>query len=409
MIVWGLWAAAATIGRAVSHRLALDDPRLALRWRPDNPEARTTLSSRLLGPVLAGTVRSSPERARTLDSALVEARRALAGAPMEALALRNIGLVYAARNDTAAAERVMTRAGLHGLRDVATDGWLLRDALARRDLSAAVAWLDALLRTEPNLTPRLMPVLGAMASQPEAIDRLVRHLAARPPWRSQALLYLSTNQPSTLLAVYRGLQRTGAAPIGDEATATFSALVDRGLYAEAHVLWIAQADAATIKSHLSPYDGNFEGRSGSPPFNWQLFHPPGTEIRLDRADVGATPELLVDYPADTRTLAARQLLILPPGAYALSGRYRIIAPVSGVSLSWTVQCLNAPATLATVRQKGDQAAGWQGFAARFVVPAGCGAQWLSLEGLTGDGFGEEVAAYTALRIQAAAIDASSAP
>jgi hypothetical protein len=55
--------------------------------------------------------------------------------------------------------------------------------------------------------------------------------------------------------------------------------------------------------------------------------------------------------------------------------------------------------LSVIRQDGGVATPWTAFSSTFTTPDHCDAQWLRLEGLPGDGFGELSAWYGAVAVQ----------
>jgi hypothetical protein len=68
--------------------------------------------------------------------------------------------------------------------------------------------------------------------------------------------------------------------------------------------------------------------------------------------------------------------------------------------------------IAHVRQSVDSATDWTPFAVTFMAPADCGDQWLSLEGLAGDGFGilsAWVKGISIQRLSAGAVAAATPP
>ena len=324
-----------------------------------------------------------------MNASEVAGRRAFEIAPLKSDALRNLGLIADARGRQASAALIMSRAGRRGFRDVPTQAWLLQQAILRRDYGSAFLRVDALLRTQPDLSDRLFPLIGALLNEPDAIDPFSRRLATNPPWRASALHYLGRNATDLvpIVAIYQALGRLGQSPTYNEVATLLERLIANGRYMTAYRLWMSFLPTYARTKMQEPYDGRFKGLPGAPPFNWDFSQTP--EVTVEIARVGHSPEtaLYVQFPVATTTQLAQQLLVLPPGAYHLTGRLRVTGPAAGTTLVWTVRCEPAPTTLlAETRQSGDSVTNWIPFSINFTAPAGCDAQWLRLGGLAGDGF-----------------------
>jgi hypothetical protein len=382
----------ATSTRAIAHYYADTEPRRALAFDAGDPDARLNVANFLL---------MAKRNSRDLDAAEAQARRLLTMAPLETGALRDLGAIAEARTQNALAFDLMERAGRRGFRDVYTQSWLLRQALRTRDPYAASLRADALMRTSPDLRDRLFEALTSMVNDPGFIDPLSRRLAADPPWREPALIYLSQHcrDPRPVALLYQGLVNFGSPPNEQESGALLGRMTKDGRYEQAYLLWISYLPSRALGNLGDLYDGGFQGLPGSPPFNWNLAETPGVLAEMAKPGSGLKSGLHVEFPVDHAASLAEQLLVLPPGAYLLSGRFLLARPASGAHLQWTVTCAGAPrAPLATTRQNGDAGSAWATFSVAFSVPENCDAQWLSLVGLPGDGFGDLSAWYGDLAV-----------
>ena len=61
----------------------------------------------------------------------------------------------------------------------------MRQSYSEQDYAEAMRYADILLRTRPQLSQHVFPMLGRMAENTDARDELKRALAANPPWRAQ--------------------------------------------------------------------------------------------------------------------------------------------------------------------------------------------------------------------------------
>lgn len=387
------WLAWGTVTRAFAHYHDQTEPRLALQLDAHDPQALTTLADRLL------SVQRGPS---DLDGAEAAARRVLLTAPLQVDALRDLGLVADAGKQRARATAIMERAGLRGFRDVRTQIWLLHRAFADHEPKAALLRMDVLLRTNPEFGERLYPYLAAVLTDKAAVDFLSRRLAADPAWRTPALIYLSAHahDPGAVARLYQALVALGRPPNDEEAVALLQRMTTDGRYGAAYLLWISYLPTSALGNLGDLYDGNFQGLAGSPPFNWRFDATPGVTVEVSRTGPSGKSALHIDYPVDNTAPLAEQLLILPPGSYRLSGRFMVSRPAAGAHLQWTVSCVGSPARqLSAIRQDGGVASTWTPFSSTFSTPDHCDAQWLRLEGLPGDGFGELSAWYGALAVQ----------
>ncbi len=273
LVALGVLLATETVRRTVAHRYADSDPTLALAFEPADPDARENEANRLTGRVLA--TRASPDRPSDITSAKSEATRLIRAEPMRVSALRDLGLLADARGDRVRAAAIMTQAAARGYRDTATQAWLLRQALTREDLAAALPRLDAVLRVSPELEPRLFPALFALLGVPDGARSLAAWLAAKPPWRDRFLVYAALEAPTldSGLDLFHRLDALNSPPDDAAESALLYRLVGDGRFGEARALWLAKLPPR-LRSSGAPYDGDFKGLPGPAPFNWRYELPP---------------------------------------------------------------------------------------------------------------------------------------
>jgi hypothetical protein len=169
-----------------------------------------------------------------------------------------------------------------------------------------------------------------------------------------------------------------------------------GRYADARAVWARSVGAA---GSAVPYDGNFRKLSGPAPFNWRIAQP-GSGVATMQTRPGVGSVLSAAYPSSETPTIAEQLLTLAPGAYRLTGRWRVEQPAAGAAMSWSLTCAEG-AALGAWRHGTDTPIDWTRFDLAFVVPADCRGQWLRLSGRAGDGFGEVAVAFTGLSVSPA--------
>jgi len=383
--------------RTVAHRLEQSDPRLALAWEPSDAAARENLANQLLAAVLATKHPATAEVALLTIRAV--ATRALADGPLHEAALRDFGIAAYTSGDKATARAIMTRASLRGKRDIAAGGWWLQQALESGDVVGAVTRVDALLRSQPDLEPRLFPVIAALVGVPAARSAWATRLAANPPWREAVLSDLAAKGPDTdaTAALFLEFRARSSSPEDDELGALLTRIALAGGYDEARSMWVKLVPAGAASITAAPYDGAFRKAPGPAPFNWHIYPLEGGAAQMETVP-GFGSVLSVSYPASAKPTVAEELLTLAPGAYRLSGKWRVSKAAEGAVTAWTLTCAPNGAPLGEWRHGVDAPTAWSRFESGVVVPATCPAQWLRLSGRAGDGFGDVEVAFASLSI-----------
>jgi hypothetical protein len=356
---------------AVAKDQAATDPYTALAWRPHDSTALEGAGERLL---------SSAKTPAEVVAVHDLARRALDRSPLEVGAVRLLALTAQRQGDENRAAQLMTIAGQRSARDGPAQAWLFDYWFKRRDWPRAFAHVDLLLRTHPQVTKQLAPVLmDAVVNDPAARKALTVRLEGAPFWRVEFLSSLAQSgaDPSPLLAILTDLNRANAKLSDTELEEVLVPLVNRHLYDEAYLTWTQSLPPKALSALGNIYDADFDGLPGAAPFNWVLHQPNGGAVEITAAPSGARRRALAVhlYDPPTQPLAV-QLINLPPGRYVLSAR-SLSDGGGATGLSWTVRC-DGGAVIARLSPAG-RAGIWTGGSAAFETPqSGCSAQWLEL-------------------------------
>lgn len=373
----GLGLGMAIVVEAIAERGPL---RAGLRLRPD--------SARLLAKD-AELALAAGERERAADLAA----RALRNTPFTVRALRVLGLTIDQKGDSGRADSVITTAGNWSLRDGPAHLWLYHRRAVTGDFGGALAHADIVMRRREDLrTPISRTLAAAAAVEPRTWRPIARRLDSRPNWRG-AFLAALLEEPggrAASAALALALEGREGAYRPPEQAALFQALV-RGR--QFQVLGRLRSGLVTREPLL---DGGFERKDGGPPFAWSLRQAAGSSAQIVAADGGRVLE--TSWDGRSPAPVARQLLVLSPGAYVLSGRVWTNRPAAGAPLGWSLACADGPRFL--VPEAAPQAGGWRRFSVSFQVPAqDCDAQWLHLYGAGAAG-GSGVTRYDDLAIEA---------
>ncbi|HKT54433.1 MAG TPA: hypothetical protein VJP88_08270 [Caulobacteraceae bacterium] len=345
-----------------------------------------------------GTARTSED----LAAAGALAQRALVGAPDSATPLRILGFIADREGNLGAARTLMQAAGARSHRDLLTQAWLFDDAVRRDDYPTLFERADATLRLDDGMEPALYPSMIRAAADPRAMPSLLAHLEARPPWRGDFLNAVAASaDPAVSLTVLRALKQTSAPATDDETGALVNRLVRDGDLGKAYAAWAALLPKGTLAHPGDLYDGDFAPAPGAAPFNWRLNADPAVVAERSQPPSGPAHALYVRYEPTEPIPLASQMLLLPAGAYRLSGQVMFESSSQDGQLHWTLYCGGGwTDPLADIAETGEAGA-WRPFSMRFIVPsgAGCAAQRLQLSGRAGEGFDSVGAWFTAFRVQ----------
>jgi hypothetical protein len=263
------------------------------------------------------------------------------------------------------ARALVQQAELLSRRNLATELWLIEDAVRREDVPGALRHFDVALRTSKIAGGLLYPVLREALEDPQ-LTRPIAQTLSVAPWRSQFLQYaVSLNRPSVALASIFQQQRN-LEPF--QGTDLKGALVGQLL---ARKSYDSAARLALGKPAGLVQDSGFAQETGFPPFNWQLADGDGlSSLRLQRAGGSA---LQITAQSDAAGPAAVQLIHAAPGLYM----FVATMPDSNPGLIARLVCADTERELATI-SLGSRTA------VTVTVPAGCAYQTLSIVALPSD-------------------------
>ncbi len=349
----------------VANVFATRAPRTALAWWPVAGTAAAKVSSQLM---------ESPEASANATEAFDLARTALRREPGNAVAARSIGLWFALNNRGADAERMFAYSERLSRRDVPTQLWLIETLVQRGDIAGALLHYDRAMRTSEDARGTLVPILVQASANPDVAAALADVLRRRPNWWgvfAKAVIEQGTDV-AALARLVPALRLDPADP--DQRTQLAAALrrmADLGGVMPAYATYL-QARHLTRASAPPMRSGDFEDEGGLSPFEWQFANLAERQAVREPRD-GAQGQFALSLYGNAAGEAARQMLVLPAGAYQLSARVGDVPGDAAARPILWVACTNAPGT-PLARQSFPAAGGKIGFG--FAIPAGCPSQWL---------------------------------
>ena len=306
---------------------------------------------------------------------------ALRDEPFNARGLEMMGLLAASDADTDAAQRYMSATVRQTLRRQSAVYWNLQSKLAARDYTAAAAFADAILRTNPQSMPLVISTLATMAEIPSARDALEKLLAENPPWRWSFFWYLKGHirNPYVPLKILLALKASAHPPTSREIGAYLRILLENKLYRLAYYGWLQFLNSTELARTGLLNNGALDAQPSGLPYDWTITSGNGATIEIaPRDDRPAERALAIELaPGRVDFHPVSQLLALTPGRYALTGTFK--GSIRGRrGLRWKIRCLPNAGTLAESEMFLGDHRQWTHFTVAFEVAEKCMAQTLEL-------------------------------
>jgi len=320
---------------------------------------------------LAGENATSGDRVR----ADVLARQALRQDPTAVTAASTLGIDAQIRGDARAARRLFAYSERLSRRDLQTQLWQIETAVAAGDIPGALRHYDIALRTKTQSWDLLFPILASASADGQVRGPLIRTLASKPLWAEPFINDVAADppDPQSASALFLELRRAGVSvPEGAHAHA-ISALLEGGF---ADGAWRHYAAIHRGVDQRRSRDPLFAGAGDAPtPFDWTPVNDGSVNTSIQRGDKGGLFDFSV--PASLGGPLLRQVQMLTPGNYRISGHSSGIEQAPGSQPYWSLQCRADGRELARVALPNSSQAGGT-FEGRMTVPDGCRVQVLVL-------------------------------
>jgi hypothetical protein len=302
------------------------------------------------------------------DSERRDLIQSLSGGPLNRRVLRNLALDSEIRNDDERARRLMRLASRVSRRDIATQLWLVNDAVRREDLNGVLTHYDAALSTRNQAYEVLLPTMTQALIHPQFRAELIPLLRAERPWVESFISYAVTYAP-TVGPMATLIEEAGELPNEDELRPMLShllyKLVEEGQISEARRFAVAvlEADPEVLKLPgltEATVDPAFD------PLTWSLNE--GADLTAYLSDDG---QIEIRVTSDRWQPAAWRVFEGDPGRYELA--FSSISPRGSASASsrLTATCVRRGGQLALFEKDFEALSNANTWRQQFSLPAGC--------------------------------------
>lgn len=356
---------------------------VSARSRPLAADALVSYDGRLSAAHAAALI--TPE-ATAAERSTAEAlsRAALRRDPTTVAAAATLGVVMLAQNETANARRLLSYSQMLSRRNAATQLWSIEDAVSRGDVAGALRWYDITLRTKPDLSDVLYPVLTQAAHDRTIRAALVRMLASRPPWSDSYVSYVARQKddPQSTAALFADLHAHGVGIPALAQSSVVNVLLNTGNIDQA---WRYYAAIRPGVVRTQARDPRFAAMLEIPSaLDWMPLSDEGVAASIQRGLNGGVFEF--SAPASIGGAVLQQVQLLPPGRYRIAGHSDGIAQDARALPYWMLTCRSDGRQLGRVTLPNSAQAGGM-FAGSFTVPADCPVQTLTLFAQASDAVG----------------------
>lgn len=373
----GFGLAAATF---VDTRVALTRdtaPDAALALSPNDSDALALKSDLLLAKAAEGLGIAEASRA---------ARLAVAARPVNARALRTLGILAQARGKDVEDDRYLALAARASRRDLGVQLWQIERAVAANNVPAVLQNYDVALRTNAASAPLLFPILTVALDDPEIRREFALYIRKNPPWLAASLDYAVVNSknPAAILSAISAAGRLpNGSPFRDIENRLIGHLAGARQYHAARNLYVRLhgADAAvpqTVRFTGAATDARFR------PMTWQVMNDAGVGSEF-ASNGGGDASLRMVAETGQSGLVAQKLLYLAPGRYHLSWQQAAEVTNAGANIAIDVSCLEGHAGTIAWQQQIPVQFGIRQLAIDMIIPRVCSVQMISIRMFGGRG------------------------
>lgn len=356
---------------------------VAAKSSPQTADAIISYDGRLTAAHAAALITPTASQAERTQAGVIS-REALRQDPTTVAAAATLGIVTLSQNNPSAARRLLAYAQMLSRRDVQTQLWSIEDAVGRGDVAGALRWYDIALRTKPELSDVLYPVLAQASQDPTIRAALVHTLAGKPAWSESYIDYAAKreNNSQSTATLFVALRARGVLIPTSAQASVVNTLLNTGNVEQAWRYYTAIRPGAT---RAQARDSRFTALIDTPSaFDWTTLSNSSVSASIQRTRDGGTFDF--SAPASIGGPVLQQVQLLPTGTYRLSGHTTGIAQEKRALPYWMLTCHSDGRELGRVTVTNSAQAGGN-FAGALTVPANCPVQTLTLFAQASDAVG----------------------
>ena len=313
-----------------SRKLQVDKPDDAAEWAPWSTEARELLATRAL------LVDRNPR------AAFAYARSALRLSPLDAPAIRTMGLLADMDGDGERSFGLMRIAVVLGWRDPIANLWAIDTARRSNEPDVAVKRAEAMYRQHQYL-PAATAALLQLPIESRATAIIVRDLSLKPDWRRgflQSAEQLPVKVIPAFVRLVMQLNRTAAPATLDEAGPLVRRLSSPAFEKLQQPLWQSLHARALVANGGFGRTSAFRGPEL--PIDWDMSEEDISATTIDRPGAGGAGNALRFYDSRYDVPLIAQRMMLEPGAYDLAFQVRAENNARTIA-RWQLRCLETGA------------------------------------------------------------------
>jgi hypothetical protein len=362
IVAFALLLAVQIVRAAVVAQLAPFQPAAAARVWPKHPQVEISLGMADIAQAVSQRRTVAPATFRMIDDAAAKS-------PLSPEPYLVRGVRAQLAGDAETAKRAFVQAQWRDPRSVPAAYFLAEFYLRTGVLFDGLKQTALLARLLPQTAGTMAPFLARYAQNPSTWPQ-IRALFRSEKGLQDRVLQAMAQDPRNADAILALADANFRRPDSSWLPILLNKLIAAGDYAKARAIWssVGRGRAGSLI-----YDADFSAPEAPPPFNWTL---EASTVGLAERQPGKRLHLL--FYGNQDGALAKQLLLLPPGAYRL--QMQLVGPPAHVELlSWSLRCDKPGRTISSVGVSEAAARGWT-----FQVPPDCPAQWIELSGRSGD-------------------------
>ncbi len=355
------------------HSIAFSIAQVAVRSRPQTADKIVGYDGRLIADHAATLLTPDVTPAGRFEAAALS-RKALRRDPTTVLAAATLGIVTLSTGDAVEARRLLQYAQALSRRNVQTQLWSIEDAVGHGNILRALHWYDITLRTKPEMSDVLYPVLAQASRDPTIRAALIRTLVGKPSWSDSYVGYAAAQKddPQNTAALFIGLRDRELSISPPAETAVVNTLLNAGKIDQA---WRYYTTIRPGADRFRARDPHFTAMLEAPSaFDWTPLSDNSIAASIQRTRDGGMFEFTA--PASVGGPVLQQVQWLPAGTYHLTGHSSGIAQNDRELPYWALICRGDGRELGRVAVPNSERSGGM-FVGTLTVPTNCPVQTLT--------------------------------